>query len=345
MPGAKSSSVQPGRVAAGKVMKLPIELRQAIEEETERPSLQLLRAASESLSRGYRASAIPAARLVSSENDRIAYLATRLPATYAAARRVAEEILARIPGLEIESLLDLGAGPGTASWACSESFQGLRRMTLVERDADFIELGKRLARHSSKAALREAQWRSMDLSLSDDWPAHDAVFLTYVLGEVPAPSLSLIVGKGWARAEKVIAIVEPGTPAGFSRVLAARQELISLGAAIAAPCPHQTDCPMSGNDWCHFSARVERTSLHRRAKHGTLPYEDEKYSYVVAARCEVDRAPARVIRHPAKLKGHVRLELCGVRGLIKKTLPRKNKEQYRTARKSEWGSAWPFSDD
>ena len=326
-------------------MQLPIELRQAIEEEASRPSLELLQAASESLSRGYRAAAIPKARLISSENDRIAYLATRLPATYAAARRVAEEILARIPGLEIESLLDLGAGPGTASWACSELFERLKQMTLVERDADFIELGKRLARHSPQAALREAHWRNLELSLLDDCPRHDAVFLTYVAGEVSPASLSRIVGNAWASTEKVLAIVEPGTPAGFSRVLAARQELISLGAVIAAPCPHQADCPMSGSDWCHFSARVERTSLHRRTKHGTLPYEDEKYSYAVAARCEVARAPARVIRHPAKLKGHVRLDLCTVGGLDKKTIARKNKEQYRAARKSEWGSAWPFSDD
>jgi ribosomal protein RSM22 (predicted rRNA methylase) len=326
-------------------MQLPSELRQAIEEEAARPSLELLKAASESLSRGYRASGIPRARLISSENDRIAYLATRLPATYAAARRVAEEIIARIPGLEIESLLDLGAGPGTASWACSELFEGLGKITLVERDPDFIELGKRLARRASNAALREAKWRNLELSLLDDCQPHDAVFLTYVVGEVPAASLNQIVGKAWARAEKVVAIVEPGTPAGFSRVLAARQELISLGAVVAAPCPHQTACPMSGGDWCHFSARVERTSLHRRTKHGTLPYEDEKYSYVVAARCDVTRAPARVIRHPAKLKGHVRLELCTVRGIDKKTIARKNKEQYRAARKSEWGSAWLFGDD
>jgi len=102
---------------------------------------------------------------------------------------------------------------------------------------------------------------------------------------------------------------------------------------------------MSGSDWCHFSARVERTSLHRRAKSGTLPYEDEKYSYVIGARLAVERAPARVIRHPMKLKGHVRLDLCGNTGLSKKTVSRRNKDQYRVARKSEWGSCWPFSDE
>jgi len=288
---------------------------------------------------------IPRERLISSENERIAYIATRLPATYASASRVAEEILARIPGIEIESLLDLGSGPGTAAWAASNSFPTLRRVTLVERDSDFIELGQRLARHSQSPALREATWRNADLSVLDDYPEHDAVFISYAIGEVSPTAIIRIIGRAWSACKKVIAIVEPGTPRAFSRILVARQELIALGASIAAPCPHQTDCPMSGGDWCHFSARIERSSLHRRAKSGTLPYEDEKYSYVVATRCAVQRAPSRVIRHPMKLKGHVRLELCGGCGLICKIVSRRTKDQYRAARKSEWGSPWPFPDE
>src|SRR5262245_49451028 len=326
-------------------MQLPLELRQAIEEEAATSPGRLLQASSESLSRAYRLAPVPRARAVSSEKDRIAYLAARVPATYASARRVASEILARAPGLEIKSVLDLGSGPGTASWAAAESFAGLETIKLIERDPDFIELGKRLARHSSKSVLREAEWHNADISVLDDYPPHDLVFLSYVIGELSGSGLERIVRRAWSAAAKAIAIIEPGTPKGFSRILAAREELIGLGAAIAAPCPHQTDCPMSGSDWCHFAARVDRTSLHRRAKAGTLSYEDEKYSYVVGARLAVERAPARVIRHPMKLKGHVRLDLCGSSGLGKKIVSRKNKEQYRAARKSEWGSAWPFTDE
>jgi len=322
-------------------MQLPLELRQALEEETSNPRLRVLQAASESLSRQYRDKR-PAR--VPSESGRIAYLTARLPATYAAAHRVSSELVARIPGVEIESVLDLGAGPGTAMWAAAAVFPALETITLVERDPDFVELGKRLAGHSFQAAMREGRWSNADISLIDEYPPHDAVFLSYVVGEIPRASLERIIGKAWSAAKIAIAIIEPGTPAGFSRILAARQELIRLGAAIAAPCPHDSTCPMSGTDWCHFSARVERTSLHRRAKSATLPYEDEKYSYVIAARCYVDRARARVIRHPTKLKGHVRLDLCGITGLLKKTVARKTKEEYRTARKADWGSVWPFDE-
>src|SRR5207244_3373275 len=99
-------------------------------------------------------------------------------------------------------------------------------------------------------------------------------------------------------------------------ILAARDLLVAAGLRIAAPCPHSADCPIGpGTDWCHFSARVSRSSLHRQVKGGSLPYEDEKFSYVAAvhpeARSAAPRpAAARVLRRPQIRKGQVLLELC-----------------------------------
>jgi ribosomal protein RSM22 (predicted rRNA methylase) len=326
-------------------MQLPAELRQAIEEEATAHSHHLLHEASHSLTRRYRSMAAASGPPMSAKHDRIAYLAARLPATYAAARQIAAQAIAGIPGLEVESLLDLGSGPGTAMWAAADAFAGLERVTLIERDPALIFLGKRLAAHSNRSPVREAGWQSADITTLEEYPRHDAVFLSYVVGELSSAKLKKVVTMAWSAAEKLLAIIEPGTPKGFSHILSARQELIALGASIAAPCPHDRDCPMSGSDWCHFAVRVERTSLHRRIKSGTLSYEDEKYSYVVATRAAVERAGARVIRHPIKPKGHVRLDLCGPRGLTKEIVSRKNKERYRAARKSEWGSPWPFDDE
>ena len=58
------------------------------------------------------------------------------------------------------------------------------------------------------------------------------------------------------------------------------------------------------DDWCHFAQRLERTSLHRHLKSGELGYEDAKFSYMVAAKEEVARVKARIIRHPLIGKGH-----------------------------------------
>ena len=49
-----------------------------------------------------------------------AYMAARMPACYAAVYKVLEEVSARLPAFAPESMLDFGAGPGTAVWAAQE---------------------------------------------------------------------------------------------------------------------------------------------------------------------------------------------------------------------------------
>ncbi|HKX33439.1 MAG TPA: small ribosomal subunit Rsm22 family protein, partial [Blastocatellia bacterium] len=99
-------------------------------------------------------------------------------------------------------------------------------------------------------------------------------------------------------------------------------------------------CPMPADDWCHFSRRVERSSLHRRLKGAELGYEDEKFSYVAVTREPLPPAAARVLRHPLRHPGVVKLRLCAADGLTALTVSRKGKEAWRQARKIDWGDAW-----
>jgi ribosomal protein RSM22 (predicted rRNA methylase) len=121
-----------------------------------------------------------------------------------------------------------------------------------------------------------------------------------------------------------------------------RSALIADGAEILAPCPHKQACPMNAaGDWCHFSARLERTSQHRQLKGGVLGYEDEKFSYVVAGRQSILSSGARIVRHPQKHGGHIQLTLCTSQGSIQlQTITKSNKNDYKLARKSEWGDTW-----
>src|SRR5262249_16486448 len=144
-----------------------------------------------------------------------------------------------------------------------------------------------------------------DLRADVAFPPHDLVVLSYSLGELPHAAAEVLVRRAWRSTSHFMVVIEPGTPRGFATVHAARSLLIADGAYIVAPCPHRDACPMAGTrDWCHFAQRVERTTQHRRLKSGALGYEDEKFSYVIAARHDVRPAAARIVRHPKKLGGH-----------------------------------------
>lgn len=98
----------------------------------------------------------------------------------------------------------------------------------------------------------------------------------------------------------------------------------------------------AAGDWCHFAQRVERTSLHRRLKQGTLGYEDEKFSYLVVAKSSALTPSARIVRHPLIRSGHIQLTLCTPQGLQRQTIRRSQGELYRRARQAEWGGGWDY---
>jgi ribosomal protein RSM22 (predicted rRNA methylase) len=169
--------------------------------------------------------------------------------------------------------------------------------------------------------------------------------LSYALGELDLASARGLVERAWASARHALVIVEPGTPRGFRTIVAARKALIDARASIVAPCTHIQQCPLaSGEDWCHFDTRIERTRRHQRAKAGSLPFEIEKFSYVIAASEEAINKPeaARIIKHPMKKGGHVILDLCTADASIQRIIvSKRDRESYRQARSTRWGDIWP----
>lgn len=322
-------------------MRLPAELLDAIQQETEKVDRRKLVQANAQLTAHYKAADF-SSPAVATEAHRAAYLAVRLPATYGAARRVFAEINVRAPQAGIATVLDLGAGPGTALFAAAEQFSQLRQATLIESDAGWITVGKRLAEQSESPVVQQAQWLKLDLRSGLTCEKHDLVVISYTLGELPQAAAEAVLNKAWKCAGKFLVVIEPGTRRGFAAVNAARSALIANAAHLLAPCPHAGACPMAtAGDWCHFSQRIERTSQHRQLKGGDLGYEDEKFSYVVAAKIAMPPAGARIVRHPGKHGGHVQLALCTPQGRIEnRTVTRSSKEAYKRARKAEWGDVW-----
>ena len=185
---------------------------------------------------------------------------------------------------------------------------------------------------AGRELLPGGRWLAGDVSAARG-PA-DLVIVSYVLGEVREPA---VVRTLWEQAADTIVVVEPGTPAGYRRVLAARDAVLADGGFTVAPCPHDLPCPLEKGDWCHFGVRLPRSRLHRRAKAVERGFEDEKFSYAVLSREPTPRAAARIIRPPQVRSGHVRLARREADGVHARTVSRRQGAAYRTARGAAWG--------
>jgi ribosomal protein RSM22 (predicted rRNA methylase) len=200
-------------------------------------------------------------------------------------------------------------------------------------------LGERLASRAPNPAVRGGEWHRTDLSGTLPEGSYDAVILSYAFGELPEEKRLPLLGRLWEHTAGVLLVLEPGTPDGFARILQARSFLLAAGASVIAPCPGDIPCPMQDGNWCHFSARVARSRIHRLTKEAELPYEDEKYAYIAAARTAGIPCKGRVLRHPQTRKGHMLLELCTKGGTVSAVVPRSRASAYRIARDLKWGDA------
>jgi ribosomal protein RSM22 (predicted rRNA methylase) len=244
-----------------------------------------------------------------------------------------------LPDFAPESLLDLCAGPGTASLAAVTSWPSIRRATLLDTSAPLIDAARRLGRSSGHFALRAPRLLRADLGAALGTLAKaDLVTMSYALVELPETTLAETVRDAFALASGLLVLVEPGTPEGTRRVLAARQALIAAGAHIVAPCPHALACPMPPPAWCHFVERLARSRAHLRAKAATVPFEDEPYSFIAAARRPGEPVAARLVGRMRLTKVEARAPACMADGTLGDiAAPRRDREAYARLRRLDWG--------
>lgn len=273
-------------------------------------------------------------------SDVAAYAAYRMPATFEAVRAALGALREAAPDWAPATHTDVGGGTGSASWAVAGEWQG-HRTTVLDWAEPALALGRELAA-AGPEALRTADWRRARIGQDLELAPADLVTISYVLNELTDPARTALIDAAAASAQAVV-VVEPGTPDGYTRIIEARDRLTAAGLTVAAPCPHSDACPIEpGTDWCHFAVRVSRSSLHRQVKGGSLAYEDEKFSYVVATRFTPDPVTARVIRRPQIRKGQVLLDLCTRdEALGRTTVTKRHGGLYRAARDTDWGDAWP----
>ena len=275
---------------------------------------------------------------IRTEIDALAYALARMPATYAAVTASLNALRQIHPDFAPKTLLDVGAGPGTASWAAAEAFSSLQSFALLDANTALRSLALDLGRGSTRLSGMQYTQGEARAALAEAEPA-ELVVASYMIGEIGEPERRSLAELMWARTRDTLLVVEPGTPAGYRRIIALREQLIASGAHVAAPCPHDGKCPLQAPDWCHFTQRLPRLRAHKQIKEAELPFEDEKFSYLALTRAPTARRPARVLAQPTLSKVEVAAKLCTPGGLALAKVPRRTKADYARARRWRWGDA------
>lgn len=318
-------------------MNVPQWVSQALEENLEGVSRKELAGCAERLSATYRAQG--ASTVIRTALDALAYALVRMPATYAAVRHALDQAAERCPELVPASLLDVGAGPGTASWAAAEVWPTLEQMTLIDQNPALLALSRTIGQACNGAQVEIAEG-TLPAAL-EKATAADLVMASYALAEFATAALHPVLARLWPLTRQMLVIVEPGTPEGFKRILVCREWLLAAGAHVVAPCTHAGACPLGeGERWCHFNQRLARRRDHQLVKSAGVNYEDEKLCYLVAMRHlpEASRK-RRILATPRVNKGQVVLALCAPGQVEKIAIPRAQKEAYKAARHYDWGDA------
>lgn len=256
-----------------------------------------------------------------------------MPATYGAVHKSIEKTF-ELNTYEIDEVLDVGSGTGTATWACFEHF-GNKKYTCLEREKSMIEVGKMLMENHQY--LKDTEWIEFDASKENLNRTADLVICSYMINELNKDIVEKIVKQLWDATKKVLVIIEPGTPHGFSNIKNIRDIVLKKGGNIIAPCTHQCECKIPQDDWCGFSCRVQRSKIHKKLKEGTVGFEDEKFSYIAFSKNEAKRAENRILRHPIINKGYSEFKVCTSDGIKSIKLSKKDGQIYKNSKKKNAG--------
>ena len=135
---------------------------------------------------------------IRSEADALAYALARMPATYAAVTASLNALCEINPQFAPASLLDVGAGPGTASWAAAEAFSSLKDFTLLDANNALHALAVDLSHDSARLNKMTYTRGEARIALAAS-EAADLVVASYVIAELNDTERSALAELMWAK--------------------------------------------------------------------------------------------------------------------------------------------------
>ena len=315
---------------------LPPHITRALERLTEGVLRNDIAPRAAAMSENYRSGG--GSNVIKDRTGALAYALARMPATYAAVSACLAALRDLDESSTPETILDICAGPGTATWAAAQTFPTLKHFDLLDANPALRDLALDIARADRRfdADAYRLGDASVELKIAEQ---ADLVIASYAIGEMQDAVRADLIDQMWSKTKGTLLIVEPGTPDGYQRIIAARTRLMAAGAHVLAPCPHDRPCPLVSPDWCHFAQRLSRSRDHMHLKNADVPFEDEKFTYVaVTRRPTIATGSARVLAPPAVSKADIKMKVCTPDGDASIFIaPRRDKRAYAVARRLRWG--------
>src|SRR5207253_5816639 len=132
----------------------------------------------------------------------------RMPATYAAVIASLNALCEIRPDFSPNSLLDVGAGPGTATWAAAQAFPSLQGFALLDANDALRTLALDLARDTVR--LRDVKYeRGEARAALAKAEAADLVIASYVVGELGVAEQEALAESIWEKTRDTLLVVEP----------------------------------------------------------------------------------------------------------------------------------------
>lgn len=254
----------------------------------------------------------------------LTYALCRMPATYSACYKTFQLTTSKIQS-DIKTIFDFGAGTGSTSIAIHQFFEKAK-ITSFEIQKTQSDIGKKLAPF--------CEWTAQNILDNSFNQTADLIVSAYVLNELSNPTETAI--KLWNLTNSCLILIDNAMPKTSEMMQQIRQVLINQGAYMIAPCPHVNAC----SEWCHFAVRVERSKLHRTLKNASVPFEDEKFTFLAFSKTPVELSQNRILRHPQISSGKISLSLCTNLGIENQIVTKSNKENFKRAKKSSWGDVF-----
>lgn len=317
-------------------MKIPDLLESAIKQETQGIKIAELREIAQNLSNRYMNEKRAGQTLLSKEKEALAYSIMRMPATFCAVTTTLKHTLDIASNCNIETVLDIGAGTGAATWAINEILNP-KEIICLEREAAMRNVGQTLMKYNED--MRKVEWIDADITNFQITKGADLIIASYMINELKQEERKNAIKKILNLDSKIILIIEPGTPEGFKNIKEIQKIALDNSAYIIAPCTSQETCKLPEDDWCHTTVRVERNKTHKLLKSGAAPYEDEKFSYIAISKENFGTAESRILRHPQIETGKITLKLCTNGKIEEKITTKKDKELFKQAKKKKCGDS------